>query len=223
MPDGAVAHISVGDMKLEARWQQATGRWAVGSSCSQALFTSLVMTLLYVDAPLARLPQQQPLPDAAEENDSHNTSTVHRMRLLMKIGGSGYPTFVGSTGRQAASADSVAPVTSDLMSGGAVQCVARGCWGTCLPVSVVAAEWVVEEEGEEMGTGLAATGDEYTSLHVLTVSAEAWFPRNCNCNELLLCLLCLRSCQELLPNPIGHFVNPTAVSTAHCTCSLTLT
>jgi hypothetical protein len=103
---------------------------------------SLDCSLQYVHRPVARL---QPQSSSAEVH-----SNVHRISLLLQTNQA--LLFNGSD--QSSSAPPEQPVSAD----GApvsVQCVARGCWGTCLPVAV--AEVETEVAGVEEGSQLALT------------------------------------------------------------------
>lgn len=157
MPDGAVAHISLGGVHVEARWLQVEGTWSVvGSSPAEASSGHPPLSLLYTGTPTVRLPQQL----------SPSAPAPHRITLLVQLGTSASnmrPTFVGSTGHEAAPEASSGEEQ-------VVQVVARGCWGTCLPVAVSAVDWE-SEAGSTCASAPAAV--PCPSLVAITVSADA--------------------------------------------------
>jgi hypothetical protein len=159
VPDGAVAHISLGSRQLKAEWSQEKGSWVTTQVMDEhtppAATTPVHLSLLFVDQPVARLP---PAPYA------NNRPSMHRVSILLRRPQSAPPlTFVGS---DASSAPPEQPGGSDDDGGPVtVQCVARGCWGTCLPVAVAG----VEEE-QAIGGG----GENENSLIALTVSVQLW-------------------------------------------------
>jgi hypothetical protein len=133
VPDGALAHITLDKACLQGVWRRKQDRWTVQPAPPPAL--PGLLALLYVDSPVARLP-------VTSENSSATSSAsrYHRMSLLLKVQ---HPasslSFVGSDASAAAPASN----TNDRGTT-ATQCVARGSWGTCLPVVVAG----VEAEGQ---------------------------------------------------------------------------
>jgi hypothetical protein len=132
----------IGDRQLDARWQQQAGTWAVDevvrSPASQ--FTG---ALLHVDHPVARLPYSGPVTSSSAEV----LSSIHRVSLLLQHPGAASLSFLGSD------ADAPVPHPSELHGDqtAALHCVARGPWGTCLPVEVAhvqsATETVASDDG----------------------------------------------------------------------------
>jgi hypothetical protein len=156
IPDGAVAHISLGSRQYQAIWWEDGSTWIVEEvdrrqAAAAAGAVSVDLSVLFVDRPVARLlPPQKTLTTAATAAGS--TGSVHRTSLLLRHTQPGAnPDFIGS---DQTSAPPDQPSTGD---GGpvSVQCVARGCWGTCLPVAVAGREEGRDAEG---------------SLNALTVS-----------------------------------------------------
>jgi hypothetical protein len=146
IPDGAVAHITLGSRHLRATWDQEQGSWVVVEAVEDLppATAPLNLSVLFVGNPVAQLPLVA----------ASNSSNIHRVSLLLEVPQpAASVVFVGS---DQVSAPPEQPAGSRQVS---VQCVARGCWGTCLPVAV--AEVEVESEGE---------ADKDTTLIALTVS-----------------------------------------------------
>jgi hypothetical protein len=118
----------------------------VSEASGSTAAASLDCALQFVHRPVAR--------QLLRSSSAEVHSNVHRVSLLLQTNQA--LLFVGSD--QSSSAIPEQPVSTD----GApvsVQCVARGCWGTCLPVVVA---------------GVEGTGDGTSSGAIaLTVSA-AW-------------------------------------------------
>jgi hypothetical protein len=157
IPDGAVAHVSLGSRQLKAAWQEHEGSWDVTDVVEHHTPSSSVqLSLLFLDLPVARLPPQH----GAEAVPSRS-GRAHRVSLLLRRHQSAPPvTFTGSDASSAPSerasgSDDDAPVT--------VQCVARGCWGTVLPVAVAGVE--VDADGQD-------SEDDITTLTALTVGVS---------------------------------------------------
>jgi hypothetical protein len=145
-----VAHISLGTRQYQASWQQQEGAWEVAEAASDSTTAaSLHCSLMYVHSPVARLLHQS--------SPAGVHSIVHRVSLLLESNQA--LLFVGSD--QSSSAPPDQPSSSDGGAPVSVQCVARGCWGTCLPVAVAGVE-VQEVAGMEGKEGF---------LLALTVSA----------------------------------------------------
>jgi hypothetical protein len=170
IPDGAVAHLSLGSRQYQASWQQQEGRWVVAEAASdRTAAASFDRALQFVHRPVARL---QPQSSSAEVH-----SNVHRVSLLLEISNQSWSSiaFVGSD--QSSSAPPEQPGGTD-GSPVSVQCVARGCWGTCLPVAVAGVEGT--EDGANAGP-LALTvsvGQGVVNLRVC-VTAGTEFTQVC--------------------------------------------
>jgi hypothetical protein len=162
IPDGAVAYVQMGGQEVQAMWQQEASTWVVTKAAGDNHITTtqpVTASLLFVDHPVARLPPQAL---HGVPGSSSSSSSMHRVSLLLGLSrpASGLA-FTGSD--QSSSAPPDQPSSSD----GApvsVQCVARGCWGTCLPVVVAG----VEVQEAEQGGG--EEHDGHSSLAALTVS-----------------------------------------------------
>jgi hypothetical protein len=153
--DGTVAKIQLGTRHLQAVWRQDQGSWVTTELASEETPPVPVQfLLLYVDHPIARL-----LGTAHQSAGVGVDGTVHRTSLLLKVKQPA-PTvlFVGS---DHTSEPPEQPADGTQVS---VQCVARGCWGTCLPVVVAGLEEEEEAGGGEEGK------DKSASLIALTVS-----------------------------------------------------
>jgi hypothetical protein len=142
--DGAVAHITLGSRNYQASWQQQEGTWEVEEAASDTTAASLHCSLMYVHSSVARLLHQS--------SSAGVRNNVHRVSLLMETSQA-----LLFTGSDQFSAPPEQPADSRQVP---VQCVARGCWGTCLPVAVAGVE-VQEMEGR---------GATKSSLTALTVS-----------------------------------------------------
>jgi hypothetical protein len=152
IPDGAVAYISVGAQHFKATWQQEQGSWVVTQEPPTAAgLPSGGLSLLYVDAPVARLP--------AQAASSRGPSLLHRVSLLLQS------TYAGRTlsfkGSDQTSAPPEQPAGGDAL---VISCIARGSWGTCLPVTVAGVEQDTEEQ-----QGMETAGDCSSPLTALTV------------------------------------------------------
>jgi hypothetical protein len=166
VPDGAGARITLGGTQVEARWQQAQGTWAVVSSGPAASPPcDLNLSLLYADRPVVRLPS------ISGEQPAANDVSLHRISLMIQADAcSGCFTIIGSAGHEAAPSKAGNAATEHVL-----QCVARGCWGTCLPVTVAAVDWESESGGETTDT--APPDDDGTSVpcsSLLALTVSAW-------------------------------------------------
>jgi hypothetical protein len=163
-----VAYVQLGGEEVQATWQQDTATWMVTKISGDAQIAttrSVLARLLFVDHPVVRLHPQALYADAGSSSSSN--SSMHRVSLLLEANQT--LLFIGSD--QSASAPSEQPAGGDDGGPVSVTCVARGCWGTCLPV-VVAGMEVQEAQGGEEHEG-------HTSLAALTVS-------NVDADELLM-------------------------------------
>jgi hypothetical protein len=167
VPEDAAAHISFGTSQLEARWQATERCWAV-KEAPNTLPPARILSLLFVDQPIARL-----APAAVLSGSGHAAGRHHRMSLLLKVQ---HPasslSFVGSD----ASAAAPARGTDDGRAS-AVQCVARGFWGTCCPVKVAGLEWSADEESSSAhavhnADGYTLANAEPGMLIALTVGVD---------------------------------------------------
>jgi hypothetical protein len=187
IPDRAKAHISLGSCQYQATWVQEQGSWAVldartsgGQDSAPAAPVDVDLSLLFVNHPVARLPLAT----------SGTGSTVHRVSLLLQCqhpsssSSSSSIVFIGS---DASSAPPEQPGGSDDDAPVTVQCVARGCWGTCLPVAVAGVE---EEEAQENAgpvqeirdTSLTVSDWQEAALHctpLLSIASVTLLPRRC--------------------------------------------
>jgi hypothetical protein len=129
----------MGNVQMKAQWQEAERSWVLlASSLADMTLHPLQLSLLFVDHPVARLPHK-----SAESSDN-----LHRVSLLIGVKAfSECLAFIGSEGHEAAPATDSSSSTKEQV----LQCVARGCWGTCLPVSVAAVDWEAEEASDNMG------------------------------------------------------------------------
>jgi hypothetical protein len=125
--DGAVAHISLGAQQVKATWHQEQRSWVLEQASATAGLPSVNLSLLHVDHPVARLP--------AQAASVRGLSLLHRVSLVLQS------TYAGRTlsfeGSDQTSAPPEQPAGSDAL---VVSCIARGSWGTCLPVTVAALE-----------------------------------------------------------------------------------
>jgi hypothetical protein len=182
-----VAHISVGDQQFEASWQKGKGTWDVQPAARNS--SDLPLMLLSVDQPVARLPapDDQDGPELVSAHSQQLQSsislssiqqgTLHRVKLLLQLAPQAdVPSFYGSD-ESAAAAEGGAPGQGP---DAIVQCVARGCWGTCLPVAVAEVEEVraadvgatIASDGTQHARpGAALTTEDTGSYVLLTVSA----------------------------------------------------
>jgi hypothetical protein len=168
--DGAVARIQLGRRHLQAVWSEEQGTW-VTTEPAEDLVTPAApihLTLLFVDRPIARLPVVTPLSDARISAGLG----LHRVSLLLQLQlPAASVTFLGS---DQASAQLDQPVDTTQAT---VQCVARGCWGTCLPVVVAGVD---EEAGEETQGGATTVVALTVSLSVTACASPGCVQaRNC--------------------------------------------
>jgi hypothetical protein len=157
LPDGSLAHISVGGHQLEARWQQEQATWVVALAATTSL-PPPQLSLLYVDQPVARLPARET-----------TTSTLHRASLLLRAGS---PTrSVTYQALDPASAPEDQPAESDADAPVVVRCAARTSWGSHLPVTVAGFEQGAQDTdgGQEHD---ASPSEAEATLHAVTVSGE---------------------------------------------------
>jgi hypothetical protein len=157
IPDRAKAHISLGGHQVQATWWEEGSTWIVSEvEREQAAVAPAQLSLLYADRPVARLVPRRPA--AAMSGDT--TPRLHRISVLLNKTqlSAASVVFVGSDTssappEQRGGSNGDAPVT--------VQCVARGCWGTCLPVAVAGVEETdggqEEEQEQEDGCLIALT------------------------------------------------------------------
>jgi hypothetical protein len=139
VPEDAAAHISFGTSQLEARWQATERCWAVEEAPKASLPAPRILSLLFVDKPVARL-----APAAVLSGSAHAAGRCHRVSSLLRVQRPATSlSFVGSD------ALASAPPHGTMQNDGDVQvhCVARGFWGTCCPVKVAGLEWSADEEG----------------------------------------------------------------------------
>jgi hypothetical protein len=141
LPDGSAAHISVGNRQSKATWQQGQGRWALAQVSAEDTAGGAVgqMSVKYVDRPVARLTSLRA---------SNRESSMHRISLLVQS------TYVGRTlhfeGSDQTSAPPEQPEDRDDM---VVSCIARGSWGTCLPVTVAGVEEAADTMTDDGSSG----------------------------------------------------------------------
>jgi hypothetical protein len=146
-----VAYVQMGGEEVQAVWQQDTATWVVTDVASErhsATNKSVTASLLFVDHPVVRLHPQ------AVRAEPGSSSSMHRVSLLLETNQA--LLFTGSDPSSSAPPDQ--PADSNQVS---VQCVARGCWGTCLTVAVAGVEVQEAQGGEEH--------DGHSSLAALTV------------------------------------------------------
>jgi hypothetical protein len=161
IPDGAVAHISLGGRQLKATWWEDGSTWIVEELDSRQAAAAggvpVDLSVLFVDRPVARLLPPASKQSAAGTSAAGNTGSIHRANLLLKM--PQQTRSLAFCGSDQVSAPPDQPSSSD---GGpvSVQCVARGCWGTCLPVAV--AGWEMQEADQE-------AGEDQCSLVAVTV------------------------------------------------------
>jgi hypothetical protein len=157
IPDGAVAYIQLGGQEMRATWQQDTTTWVVAEvSTSDNHITAAApvsLSLLFVDHPVVRLPSQAGAARKSSSSSTTTTTSMHQITLLLKS--SRPASAVSFTGSDASSAPPEQPGGSDDDAPLAVQCVARGCWGTCLPVAVAGVEEAAWEDEGSKGAVLA--------------------------------------------------------------------
>jgi hypothetical protein len=152
IPDGAVAYVQMGGQEVQATWRQGTATWMVTEVAgdNQMAGRSLTASLLFVDHPVVRLPPQASPASAG----SSGSSSMHRTTLLLRMS---HPAsalaFLGSDQSSSAPPDPPSSIDGAPVS---VQCVARGCWGTCLPVAVVGVEEVAWEDDDNSKGAVAA-------------------------------------------------------------------
>ncbi len=155
VPDGAIAHISMGHLHVTAEYHAA----GEGSSTEEGwalrprLPPALQLQLEHVDLPVLRLPPRAQASTCARccgaaSSEAGQRGSTQRVQLLLH---SGAPLRV--IGSDAVSATHVAPRTAAAegqAEGAAVlQVIARGAWGACLAVDVVGQEVVEEAEGQD--------------------------------------------------------------------------
>jgi hypothetical protein len=124
-----VAHISVGSQRLTATWRQEDRGWALPvAAAAGALEPGVRVQLLHAEGCVARLP----LLDSSH-NRSSGAASSHRTSLLLQLTGSTDVVFEGLSDSTSAAPEPQTPCGSRV-----VTCVARGAWGTCLPVTATA-------------------------------------------------------------------------------------
>jgi hypothetical protein len=175
LPDGAVAHINMAGTQYTARWQQEEQHWLVVKSDDSTQARPLHLSLEYVDRPLVRLHSVTPSDsDSATTHGSATGSAAadstghhhHRMSLLLRAietSAQAVPQllFLGSNG---------VDVAPEVPEGGhhptVIHCVARGCWGTCLPVTTESQEC---QQGATSMTALTVRQQRAMVCHLLLV------------------------------------------------------
>jgi hypothetical protein len=130
IPDGAVAHVLVGDRRLKATWQLESRCWEIAAGPAA---TASQLSVVYADQPLVRL------------LGGASTGT-HRLSLLLQA--QTPPAALQFLGSDAHSV--IPPPTTSAPD--VIYCTARGSWGDSLPVSVVAVDeseaWSPEGDAE---------------------------------------------------------------------------
>jgi hypothetical protein len=112
----------------------------VVSTCRSG--SDLRLGLLFIDCPVVRLLQAQ----------AATGLSVHCVSLLVQLNQvldncSGCPSVIGSAGHEAAPGGVSHDKTGRVLQ---LQCVARGCWGTCFPVTAAVVDWEVPAAGEHV-------------------------------------------------------------------------
>jgi hypothetical protein len=195
-------------------WQQDTATWVITKFAGDNQLTPtkpVTASLLYVDHPVVRL-QPEALPGSADgssgsTSSSSSSSSMHRVSLLLQLPQPAPSVvFVGS---DQISAPPEQPADGKQVP---VQCVARGCWGTCLPVEVAGVE-VQEGEGGKEHVG-------HSSLAALAVRIVCC----CVADGPTLFLTCISIQTSLLPRawcammhrvPMSSYTAP-AKTPDHC-------
>jgi hypothetical protein len=171
IPDGAVAHISLEGQQLQATWQQEQGSWVVAQQGAEELSVPpYQLSLLHMEHAVTRLP---PGLDSGSKNQSSASAQggvgispgVHRVQLLLGLSSSA-PELVFK-GSDSTSAPVQQPGDSNALM--TVYCMARGSWGTWLPVTVVGTETAAPQGSADEATS-PMKGDDGSSSIALTVS-----------------------------------------------------
>jgi hypothetical protein len=138
MPDNAAAHISIGSSRLHASWHSTKHSWEVDDILSTPSPVGL-LTLLFVDKPVTRLSAAPVV-----GNRTQPAGGYHRMSLLLRV-----PQATPSLSFLGSNAQAAAPDQGGDSKATVIHCVARGCWGTCLPVAVAGVECSTEDGSRE--------------------------------------------------------------------------
>jgi hypothetical protein len=183
MPDGALAFLAAGGLELEAWWRQNKSTWEVGApTLAGASRPPLHLTLLTVQHAVVRLPLPPSLSTVTAGASISLSYTHHRIILVLRMDADGTmcPRFVGTDAQTVVPAS---PAGDSPLQVADVQCVARGSWGTCLPVTVAAVD--TEEELVTSTSSSSSSGDGCTNkldrLVAITVSflLHQWICKMC--------------------------------------------
>jgi hypothetical protein len=167
MACGAKAYVTLGHQQLEAQWQDNLSSWTVNSVSSGSVTSGSVtsvaipqLQLLSVDFPIVKLHQAAYDDDGSRLHDMTPPAQHHMVTVQLQSDsfapGSSLVQFHSS---DATSAPPELP-QPDAGSGDVskqpvvIHCVARGCWGSCVPVKVVQAQGLYR--------GAAGFGKGYT-------------------------------------------------------------
>jgi hypothetical protein len=162
IPDRSSAHLIVGSQRLDATWQQGTTSWQV--EVAESTGRQGGWTLLFVDRPVAGLPVA-----------SGGSGRAHRLSVLLRT------TALSGAVSFSAPDPTVAPPdphegADSGAKGAVVQCVARGPWGSYLPVSVVGWEQAAEEQQgnrpQQHTSGEQPAGGTHSTVVLLTVGSQ---------------------------------------------------